>query len=431
MMAGDEASRKRDLLGFLDAGVTPYHAVRETVRRLEAAAFTRLDDAAAWQLGALDRRFVIKNETTIVAFHVGEASPAEAGFMMIGAHTDSPVLRLKPNAAYAQNGYRQLGVEVYGGVLLSTWADRDLSVAGRLTIARDRRVESVLVDLALPVARVPSLAIHLNRDVNKAGLVLDPQKHLPPIIALDGEPNALLERAAQGANVKVDDVLGFDLSLYDTQKASIGGLEGELIASARLDNLASCHAAVSALIDASITRTRTTKLIVLYDHEEVGSRSAQGAEGPFLRQTLERIVDATGNARQGMARAMSQSFLISADMAHAIHPNHADKHEPKHSPVIGKGPVIKTNANQSYASDGSSSARFTLCCKESGFSPQQFVIRTDLPCGSTIGPITAAALGVRTVDVGNPMLAMHSIRETAGVADAELMYKALVTSYSL
>ncbi|MBI4822368.1 MAG: M18 family aminopeptidase [Deltaproteobacteria bacterium] len=417
-------ARARDLLSFIDSSPTPYHAVKEVVRRLEAAGFARLEEGAEWKLAPCELRYVIKNETTIVAFQVGEASPAEAGFVMIGAHTDSPVLKLKPNAAYSQSGFRQIGVEVYGGVLLSTWLDRDLSIAGRLSVLRNGRIESALVDLGRPVLRIPNLAIHLNREVNKAGLILDPQKNLPPLFALDGDVDALLQRCAERAGAKLPDVLGFDLSLYDTQEAELGGLEDDFVFAARLDNLASCHLATSALVE-STKRTKATKLIVLYDHEEIGSRSAQGAEGPFLRQTLERIVDATGAERQGFARAMSQSFLISSDMAHGVHPNYADRHEPKHAPAIGKGPVIKTNAGQSYATDGSTAARFALCCKESGFAPQQFVTRTDLPCGSTIGPITAAALGVKAVDVGNPMLAMHSIRETAGVADVELMFRAM------
>jgi aspartyl aminopeptidase len=421
--------RALDLIAYIDRGMTPYHAVKESERRLEQAGFQRLSERDVWALKAGSRAFVSRNGSSLIAFEVGRRSPALAGFKMIGAHTDSPNLKLKPRASYAKSGYRQVGVEVYGGVLYSTWLDRDLSIAGRVTARRGGQIETVLVDLAVPVCRIPNLAIHLNREVNSEGLKLNAQNHLPPIWALEGDAvseDALFERIAQAAGVPAQDLLDHDLSLYDTQKGALSGFDDAFIQSPRLDNLASCHAAIGALLESAGSPGDGTRLIALYDHEEVGSQSAHGAQGPFLRSVLERILEAhPESAPQSFPRAIAASFLISSDMAHAIHPNYADRHEPQHSPVMGRGPVIKSNANQRYATDAESAAHFHALCKEAGFSPQSFVTRTDLGCGSTIGPITAAQLGVKTVDVGNPMLSMHSIREMAGAADTEMMHTVL------
>jgi aspartyl aminopeptidase len=292
-----------------------------------------------------------------------------------------------------------------------------------------------IVDLRRPILRIPNLAIHLNRDVNKEGLKLNPQTHLVPIWGLSGDKGTrdgddvdyLRTVLAEELKVSREAILDHDLSLYDTQKGTLAGLEDEFIQTARLDNLASCHSALDALMTTRDQAGRMTRLIALYDHEEVGSHSAQGAAGPFLETVLSRIVDAQAKPEpQGYARAIASSFHISADMAHAVHPNYADRHEPQHMPVLGQGPVVKANAGQSYATDGESAARFIALCKEAGVSTQNFVVRTDLACGSTIGPITATRIGVKTVDVGNPMLSMHSIREMGGTADVEQMHRALV-----
>jgi aspartyl aminopeptidase len=276
------------------------------------------------------------------------------------------------------------------------------------------------VDLERPVARIPNLAIHLNRSVNTEGLVLNAQKHLVPLIGLGRE--AVLRKAlASALGEEADAIIGYDLCLYDTAKAAIGGLEGEFIFAARLDNLGSSHAALRALIAACEAPRPETRGIVLYDHEECGSRSAVGAGGPVLRDTLERLVDARPDGeRQAFARAIAGSFMISADMAHAVHPNYPDQHEPLHMPQLNRGLVIKSNSNQSYATDGASAAVFEALCRKVGYTPQRFVTRSDLPCGSTIGPITAAKLGIATVDVGAPMLSMHSCREMGGTLDAHL-----------
>lgn len=426
--------RARDLIRYIDAGPTPYHAVAETARRLEAAGFTALDERDEWKLEPGRRAYVTRGGSSIVAFHVGRRSPAIGGFRLIGAHTDSPNLKLKPRASYTKHGYRQIGVEVYGGALYSTWLDRDLSVAGRLSAKTKSGVALVLVDLRSPVLRIPNLAIHLNREVNNEGLKLNAQNHLPPIWGLEPDlaEGDLMKAIIEQAGLDPADVLDHDLSLYDTAQGTLAGLDQSFVQSARLDNLASCHAALGALMETKDVGHDATRVIVLNDHEEVGSRSAVGAQGPFLRAVIERIVDAHPEREaQALARSMATSFMISADMAHAVHPNYADRHEPNHQPVIGKGPVIKSNANQSYATSGETAARFSAYCKEAGFQPQSFVTRTDLGCGSTIGPITAAQLGVQTVDVGNPMLSMHSCREMAGVADTEMMHGALAQHFQL
>lgn len=411
----------RDLCAFIDRSPTPYHATQEAARRLSEAGFTALDEREVWSVSSGDRRYVIRGGSTIVAFIVGDVPPAEAGFRMIGAHTDSPNLRVKPSADVHKSGYRQVGVEPYGGLIYATWLDRDLSIAGRVALSRGaKRVETRLLDLQRPVARVPQLAIHLNRGVNTEGLVLNAQKHLVPILGV-GDKIELTKLVAGALGEDAADVLGVDLMLYDTQKAAIGGLEEDIVYASRLDNLGSCHAAITALLRGAERSVAATRVVVLYDHEECGSRSAVGAQGTVLQDVLARVVAGYASAGpQDFERALSRTFLLSADMAHAVHPNYADQHEPQHTPELGKGPVIKTNANQSYATTSETAARFTLACREAGFSPQQFVTRSDLPCGSTIGSITAAKLGISTVDVGNPMLSMHSCREMAGASDVEL-----------
>ncbi len=423
----------RDLLAFIDASPTPYHAVAEAVRRLRTAGFRDCAEGEIWSLAPGDRRLVVRHGGSLVAFSVGSESPVDGGFRIVGAHTDSPNLRLKPCADTSAHGYRQLAVEPYGGLLLHTWLDRDLSIAGRVTLREGPALRTVLLDFGRPLARVPSLAIHLNRDLKEKGLQLNAQTHALPLVGLEDSlalaPLVASElRAQRIADVPPDAVLAFDLMLYDVQRSEVIGADGAFIAAPRLDNLASCHAAVSALVDdgARPDLGRATRAVVLYDHEEVGSESAQGAGGNLLVETLERIVAAyKGGAEQGLARARARSRVVSADMAHAVHPNFADKHEPGHKPVLGRGPVIKSNVNQSYATDAVTAAEFAAHCASAGVAPQHFTSRNDQPCGSTIGPITAARTGIPTVDVGNPMLSMHSCRELAGTADVAPMIRVL------
>ena len=417
-----------DLLRFIDRSPTPYHAVAEASARLRAAGFTELAEAELWELSPGDARTVVRGGGSLFAFVVGERSPAEAGFHLVGAHTDSPNLRVKPLPDVAREGVRQLAVEPYGGVLLHSWLDRDLSLAGRVTIDTPAGVAARLVDFQRPLLRVPNLAIHLQREIATKGLELNAQAHLVPVLGLEGAP-PLAElvaselRAQLGTDVAAGDVLGFDLMAYDVQPAARAGARCEFLFAPRLDNLASCHAAVSAFGAAREARLPAwTNGLVLYDHEEVGSRSAQGASGSFLADGLGRLVAGVkGGAPQGLARAAARSLLISADMAHAVHPNFADKHEPGHRPRLGGGPVLKVNASQAYASDAVGIAHVTALCRSLGMTPQHFVTRSDLACGSTIGPLASASVGIRAVDLGSPMLSMHSCRELAAAADVAPM----------
>lgn len=435
MTPSDTDAAANDLLAFIDASPTPYHAVRESIRRLTAQGYRALDEREPWDLKPGDKVYVTRGDTSIAAFHLGTVPVDRAGFRLVGAHTDSPNLRLKPNAHVQRSGFHQLGVEVYGGVLFSTWLDRDLSLAGRVVSAKDGRLTHHLVDFRRPLLRIPNLAIHLNRTVNTDGLKLNAQEHLVPVLALersgpvDLKAMLVAELARGGTQVEPADILGFDLCLYDLQPSTRSGAFGEFLHAPRLDNLASSHAGLSALLAMSGPREATCG-VILYDHEECGSVSAQGAASPFLKDLLERITLAHSDGRgDSLHRAIQRSFMVSADMAHALHPNYASMHEPKHAPVLGGGPVIKSNVNQSYATDGETWAWFALCCREVGVTPQNFITRTDLGCGSTIGPISAGELGIRTVDVGNPMMSMHSIRELAAAADVAAMISVLRNVY--
>ena len=417
-----------DLLRFIEASPTPCHAVAEMARRLAAAGFTALDERARWALAPADRRYVVRDGGSIVAFVVGTAPAADAGFRLVGAHTDSPALKVRPHADVRRAGYRLVGVEPYGGVLLHTWFDRDLTLAGRVVVrARDGGSDTRLVRLPGAPLRVPSLAIHLSRESRDEGLPrLDPQRHVVPVWSADGLGDAAGLRDAVAAATGVDPaaVLAADLVTADTQPPAFGGDGEQFVFAPRLDNLASCHAGLYALLAAA--DTAHTRVLVANDHEEVGSGSAEGARGPFLDDVLRRLVAATGDADpQAYPVAVARSRLVSADMAHAVHPNYAERHEPEHQPRLGGGPVIKHHAGQSYATDAATAAWFAACCADVGVPVQHFVTRADLPCGSTIGPLTAARLGVATVDVGSPMLSMHSVREHAAAADAAAMITAL------
>ncbi|HKK53747.1 MAG TPA: M18 family aminopeptidase [Myxococcota bacterium] len=423
-----------DLIRFIDRSPTPYHAVAESCERLEAAGFERLEESASWALEPGSRCYVERAGGSLAAFEVGEEPASRAGFRVVGAHTDSPNLRLKPAPDMLAHGYRQLAVEPYGGVLLHTWLDRDLSLAGRVTLRAQGERTTRLVRLRDPLLRVPSLAIHLYRELSEQGLKLNAQQHLVPILGLD-ESRGLVEllcdalAEAGGPRPAPEDLLAWDLMAYDVQPSTRSGAGGEFIHAPRLDNLASSHAGLSALLEAgSRGPGGATRVVVLQDHEEVGSRSAQGAGGPFLLETLQRIATVTANDSpdpQDLARAIARSWLISADMAHAVHPNYADRHEPGHRPLIGGGPVLKTNVNQAYATDAETAGLFRDLCDRVGVACQDFVTRSDLGCGSTIGPISAARVGIRAVDVGSPMLSMHSCREMAGSADVEPMIRVL------
>ena len=402
-----------DLRAFVDVSPTPFHAVAEMTRRLEAAGFTALDERDRWALRPGGRHWVVRDGGSLVAFRVGSASLADSGLRMIGTHTDSPTFKVRPVHDVKRAGYRLVGVEPYGGMLAHTWMDRELTVAGRVTLHDGT---NRLVRLGGGTLRLPSLAIHLDRSVRE-GLVLDPQRHLVPVLGLEDEAS-LLEQ------LDAEDAIAFDLVLTDTQPA--GSTGSDWVAAPRLDNLGSCHSAVTALIDAA--PAEHTQLLVANDHEEVGSGSAEGARGSFLEDVLKRLVAATGDTDpQAFHQAAARSRLVSADMAHAVHPNYSERHEPSHTPVLGGGPVVKHNANQSYATDATTAAWFTERAAEAGVRVQHFVTRADLPCGSTIGPLTATRLGIATVDVGSPMLAMHSCRELASGEDVPKMIAAMTS----
>ena len=418
------------LLSFIQASPTPFHAVEQMAIILDGNGFKRLNESDAWGLDSeaspTGKFYVTRNESSIIAFTLG-SDPVVHGFRMVGAHTDSPCLKVKPNPEMSKNGYFQLGVEVYGGVLLNTWFDRDLSLAGRVNyVTPDGDVGSVLIDFEHAVATVPSLAIHLDREANENHTV-DKQKDIPPILMKLPEGNEqkpdfrdILLRLLlkQDPNLKVEKVLDYELSFYDVQAPAVIGLHQDFVASARLDNLLSCYTELMALLKAD---SKQNCLMVCNDHEEVGSMSAAGAQGNFLTSVLHRLSSTT----EAFARSMDQSMMISVDNAHGIHPNYADKHDENHGPILNQGPVIKMNANQRYASNSETSAAFRYICEEADVPVQSFVVRSDMACGSTIGPITASELGVRAIDVGVPTFAMHSIRELAGRWDAFYLYRAL------
>lgn len=417
-----------DLRAFVDASPSPFHAVAEMVQRLSAAGFSELREEDGWELAAGDRRYVVRDGGSIVAFRLGTAPLSEAGARLVGAHTDSPTFKVRPRPDIRRVGYRLVGVEPYGGVLSHTWMDRELTLAGRIAVrGSDGQVDLRPVHLPGAPLRLPSLAIHLDRAV-RDGLKLDPQRHLVPVWGPDlDDEHGLRDALAGHAGVDAVDVVGHDLVTTDTAPAAATGPDGEWVAAPRLDNLGSCHAGVLALIDAAERSTPATAVLVANDHEEVGSGSAEGARGPFLSDVLHRLVAVTdADDRQALPRTLARSRLVSADMAHAVHPNYAEQHEPGHRPALGGGPVIKLNANQAYATDARSGAWFTVRCAEAEVPVQHFVSRADLPCGSTIGPLTATRTGIPTVDVGAPLLAMHSCRELVAAADIGLMARALL-----
>lgn len=409
-----------DLISFLGASPTPFHAVDEGRRRLEAAGFRRLDEAERWDRLDAGAYYVTSSGTNLFAFQLPAAAD-RTHFRIIGAHTDSPNLRLKPSPEYTAEGYAQLGIEVYGGVLLNSWLDRDLGIAGRALVREQGALATRLVLVDRPVLRVPQLAIHLDREVNDKGLVLNKQDHLAPVLGLASSGGSLAALVAEAAGVRAEEIVGHELMLFDLAAPAVGGLSQEFIFSARLDNLAMCHAALTALASAGPASTGIP-VIALFDHEEVGSASAAGAGSAVLPRLLERLVA----DRESFHQACARSTCVSADMSHAVHPNYASRHEPRHKPQLNGGPVIKTNTQQRYATTAATAAMFAELCREEDVPVQHYAHRTDLPCGSTIGPITSTLLGIPTVDVGNPMLSMHSAREMGGSRDPELMTRVLI-----
>ena len=430
-------SQKRfntELLDFLERSPTAFHAVASLKSMLLDSGFIALSEEEQWDLADGHNYFVTRNDSALIAFRHDSQSLLGEGLRLTGAHTDSPSLKVKPNPEICRQGYVQLGVEVYGGALFAPWFDRDLSIAGRVHYkSRRGELRSALIDFSDPIAVIPSLAIHLNRGVNDSRSI-NAQKELVPLLSQLGKEedfdfNELLLQQVKKQPVHrfAQEILAHELFLYDTQAATLIGLKQEFISSARLDNLLSCFLACKALVNCKNTHA---SLLVCNDHEEVGSVSSSGAQGPFLKSVLERLAHSCGDETDLLSRIVAKSSLISIDNAHGVHPNYLERHDDKHRPVLNSGPVIKLNANQRYASNSHSVALFKSICDTVKVPYQSFVMRNDMACGSTIGPITSAETGINTIDVGVPTFAMHSVRELAGSKDAYNLYKVITSFYT-
>jgi aspartyl aminopeptidase len=413
-----------DLMSFLAASPSPYHAVANAAERLEKAGFRQVAETDAWD-GTSGGKYVLRGGA-IVAWYVPEGAEAHTPFRIVGAHTDSPNLRVKPLPDTGAHGWRQVAVEIYGGPLLNSWLDRDLGLAGRLSL-RDGSTRLVNVDR--PLLRVPQLAIHLDRSVSAEGLKLDKQRHMQPVWGLggavrDGDLIAFLE---EESGLGAGEVTGWDLMVHSVESPAYLGRDGELVAGPRMDNLLSVHAGVSALVAVSGGDDLPyIPVLAAFDHEENGSQSDTGADGPLLGGVLERSVFARGGSYEDRARAFAGTVCLSSDTGHAVHPNYAERHDPTHHPRVNGGPILKVNVNNRYATDGSGRAVFAAACEKADVPFQSFVSNNSMPCGTTIGPITAARHGIRTVDIGVAILSMHSVRELCGADDPYLLANALV-----
>ncbi|MDT0436841.1 M18 family aminopeptidase [Streptomyces sp. NPDC005840] len=411
-----------DLMSFLTASPSPYHAVASAAERLEKAGFRQVAETDAWD-GTSGGRYVLRGGA-LVAWYVPESAAPHTPFRIVGAHTDSPNLRVKPLPDTGAHGWRQVAVEIYGGPLLNSWLDRDLGLAGRLSL---RDGSTRLVNIDRPLLRVPQLAIHLDRSVTADGLKLDKQRHLQPIWGLgDVREGDLISFLEESAGLAPGDVTGWDLMTHSVEPAAYLGRDNELVAGPRMDNLLSVHAGVAALTAAAAGEPPFIPVLAAFDHEENGSQSDTGADGPLLGGVLERSVFARGGSYEDRARAFAGTVCLSSDTGHAVHPNYAERHDPTHHPRVNGGPILKVNVNNRYATDGSGRAVFAAACERAGVPFQSFVSNNSMPCGTTIGPITAARHGIRTVDIGVAILSMHSARELCGTDDPHLLANALV-----
>lgn len=418
-----------DLGEFIAASPSSYHAAAEVARRAQAAGFTLLAEDAAWGL-VPGGRYVVVRDGSVIAFTVPATAGPTTPFTIVGAHTDSTGFKLKPKpTTHGAGGWWQVGVEVYGGPLLNSWLDRELELAGRI-VTHDGTEHLVRTG---PMLRIPQLAIHLDRGVNDNGLTLDKQRHTQPVWGLgDAQSADVLAALAADAGVDPADIGGYDVVLAETQPARAFGAGQTLFASARLDNLLSTHAGLTALLGRAATASDTggagstsVEMFAAFDHEEIGSASRSGAAGPFLEEVLVRISTALGATAEERSRAFAASLHVSSDVGHAVHPNYPERHDPANHPVAGGGPILKINANQRYATDAHGAAAWNAACRDAGVPTQEFVSSNVVPCGSTIGPISATRLGIRTVDVGVPILSMHSARELTAVVDPWYLSRAM------
>lgn len=411
----------QELIDFLYDNPTPFHVADGGRKMLVEAGFSELDLGEKWDIKPGGKYFTTRNESAIIAFIAGKAKPSQAGFRLIGTHTDAPAIRIKSNPEIVvKEEYLTLNVEMYGGLIYNTWLDRPLAIAGRIAIkgANPLWPEMKMIDIKKPIATIPNLAIHINREINN-GYIYNPQKDLLPLIGITDDKEIasdwFIEILAAECGVDKEDILGCDLYLYDYQKGTLNGLNEEFIHVGRLDDVAMSYVALSAIKDSK--PQDATIIAACYDNEEVGSRTKQGAASALTQIIVDRVAKALGSNDEQTSQARYQSFFISCDMSHATHPNFPDKHDPTNKPVINGGPVIKYHHGQKYTTDAESAAVFKAVCDRAGVKYQEFHNRNDARSGGTIGPIVASSLDVRALDIGNPMLSMHSIRELAGVKD--------------
>ena len=427
-----------DLLNFLNSSPVSYLAVETTAKRLEAEGFVRIDASDTMpELMPGSKVLFTKNGSSVYAFRIGRRSMADAGFNVICAHSDSPTFRIKPMPEIiAPGGVVKLNTEVYGGPILSTWLDRPLSVAGRVVLRSDDPLHPVCRNVVVerPLLQIPNIAIHMYRAIND-GVAYSKQYDMMPVLGMIGSSleadNMLLRHVAERLNEDVDDILDFDLYLYDATPACLFGLNNEFVSSGRIDDLSMVHAGLTALVEMGDAVPDITQVLAVFDNEETGSGTKQGAGSPFFASLIQRMVMANGGSVDDYFRAVENAFMVSADNAHAVHPNHPEKYDPKVCPSMGLGPVIKINASQKYASDAESSAVFASICQSAGVPCQRFVNHSDIAGGSTLGNILTSSLPMRGVDMGNPVWAMHSVREVASVADHEYCIRAFKEFYRL
>lgn len=424
----------RSLMEFLDQSPVNFLAVKTVSRHLDEAGFTKLNPRDAWQLKPGGKYYITKNSSAIFAFVVTTEGPT-AGFRIISAHSDSPCLRIKPKAEMlSEGGVVKLNVEVYGGPILYTWFDRPLSMAGRVMLRTDDPLHprTEILKFDRPLLTIPHLAIHFNRAVNE-GNPLSKQKDMLPVIAIVKDAaekdNLLLRTVADALGCRMEDIIDFDLSLFDTTPACLVGLDEEFLTSGRLDDLSMVHGAMTALLET--TSTAQTRVMAIFDNEETGSGTKQGAASPVLQQLLRRIVGCLGGGEEEYLRSVDASFMVSADNAHAFHPNYAEKSDPTNHPVVGGGPVIKINANCKYMTDADSAAVFRVICEKAGVPCQYFVNHSDVAGGSTLGNILTSQIDLRGVDMGEAIWAMHSVRETMATRDHAYTIAAFKTFFDL